>query len=85
MEAAGYISLVLIAINIIVSYKGFRDTAFFYRYAFSPDKVLVHKNYKVLVTAGFLHVGWLHLLFNMFSLYVFSEGLELFMGEAHQT
>ncbi|HYC29390.1 MAG TPA: rhomboid family intramembrane serine protease, partial [Chitinophagaceae bacterium] len=80
MEASGYITLLLIVINVIVSYKGFRDTAFFYRYAFSPDKVLVMKNYKVLVTAGFLHAGWVHLFFNMFSLYAFSQALEPFMG-----
>lgn len=80
MEASGYITLLLIVINVIVSYKGFKDTAFFYRYSFSPDKVLVMKDYKVLVTAGFLHVGWLHLFFNMFSLFAFSQALEPFMG-----
>lgn len=80
MEASGYITLLLVVINVIVSYKGFKDTAFFYRYSFSPDKVLVMKNYKVLVTAGFLHVGWLHLFFNMFSLFAFSQALGPFMG-----
>lgn len=80
MQVTGYISLLLIAINLIVSYKGFRDTAFFYRYAFSPDKILVLKKYDVLVTAGFLHTGWLHLIFNMVSLYLFSQSVEAFMG-----
>lgn len=80
MEASGYITLLLVIINVIVSYKGFKDTAFFYRYSFSPDKVLVMKDYKVLVTDGFLHVGWLHLFFNMFSLFVFSQALEPYMG-----
>lgn len=80
MEPKGYISLLLIAINLIVSYRGFTNRAFFNKHSFGVDKVLVHKDYKVLVTAGFLHVNWLHLLFNMFSLYVFSQGVEGFLG-----
>jgi membrane associated rhomboid family serine protease len=80
MQATAYISILLIIINAIVSYKGFRDTAFFYRYAFSPGKVLVLKRYEVLVTAGFLHTGWLHLIFNMVALFAFSQGLEFMMG-----
>lgn len=80
MEPTAYLSLLLIAINLIVSYRGFKNRAFFDEYAFTVDKVLVHKDYKVLVTSGFLHVGWLHLLFNMFALYMFSQGIELFMG-----
>ena len=59
----------------IVSYIGFNDRVFFRRYAFSVDKLLKQKDYKVLVTSGFLHVGWLHLILNAFSLYIFSENL----------
>ena len=76
MELTGYLSLLLIAINIIVSYRGFNNRAFFNQYSFGVDKVLVQKDYKVLVTAGFLHVNWLHLLFNMFSLYFFGQSIE---------
>jgi membrane associated rhomboid family serine protease len=76
----GIISLFLIAINVFVSYKGFKDHAFFARYAFGVDKVLLQKDYKVLITSGFLHVSWMHLLFNMFSLFVFSESLEFYLG-----
>ena len=82
MELTGYLSLVLIAVNIIFSYKGFANTAFFNKYAFGVDKVLVHKDYKLLVTSGFLHMGWMHLLFNMFSLYVFSQAIEVNLGGA---
>jgi membrane associated rhomboid family serine protease len=62
----------LILINILVSYRGFKDTAFYDRYDFEVDKVLVYKEYKRLVTGGFLHVGWMHLLFNMLGLFFFS-------------
>lgn len=80
MEPTAYLSLLLIIINVIVSYRGFNNPAFFNTYSFSVDKVLLQKDYKVLVTSGFLHVGWLHLLFNMFSLYIFSQGVEPYLG-----
>ncbi|GEO09590.1 rhomboid family protein [Segetibacter aerophilus] len=74
------VSTILIFLNILVSYRGFKDPSFFDRYAFQIDKVLVYKDYKRLVTSGFLHVGWPHLLFNMFSLYIFSGSLESVIG-----
>lgn len=80
MEPTAYLSLLLIVINVIVSYRGFKNPAFFSAYSFSVHKVLLQKDYKVLVTSGFLHAGWLHLLFNMFALYVFSQGVELYLG-----
>jgi membrane associated rhomboid family serine protease len=33
-----------------------------------------------LITYGFLHGGWFHLLFNMWALYIFGEDLERFLG-----
>jgi membrane associated rhomboid family serine protease len=80
MNTTGIISLLLIAGNIIFSYKGFTNPVFFHAYSFDVEKVLVYKQYKRLVTSGFLHVSWLHLLFNMFALYSFSGILEAYLG-----
>lgn len=74
------VTWILIAANIIVSYMGFRDQDFFSRYSFEVDKILIYKDYKRLITSGFLHVSWMHLIFNMFSLYFFSNGLESHLG-----
>jgi membrane associated rhomboid family serine protease len=53
---------------------------FFERFEFQVDKILVYKDYRRLVTSGFLHVSWTHLLFNMFSLYFFSGAVEAGLG-----
>ena len=74
------ISAILIIVNIIISYRGFKDRFFFDKYAFIVNPVLIQKDYKRLVTSGFLHVSWTHLIFNMFSLYIFSGSLENFIG-----
>jgi membrane associated rhomboid family serine protease len=74
------INAILIVLNIIFSYRGFKDQFFFDRYAFQIDRVTIDKDYKRLITSGFLHVNWTHLLLNMFSLYLFSGSLEQFTG-----
>src|SRR5438477_6654902 len=76
----GIISFILILANIIISYRGFKDSIFYDKYKFRVDAVLLYKDYKRLVTSGFLHVSWMHLIFNMLALYFFSGSLELYLG-----
>lgn len=74
------VTLVLIAANILISYKGFRNPSFFNRNLFEVGRVLGHREYGRLFMSGFLHVDWTHLLFNMFSLYSFSIVIERLLG-----
>jgi membrane associated rhomboid family serine protease len=76
MTETGIIGLVIILINVVVSYKGLNDHVFFDNYKFEVDRILKYKEYRRLITSGFLHVSWMHLIFNMLSLYLFSS----FMG-----
>ncbi|KFF05117.1 rhomboid family protein [Flavobacterium reichenbachii] len=76
----GIVSIIIIVINFAVSYKGFNDGIFFEKYKFQVDRILIHKEYYRLITSGFLHVDWMHLIFNMISLYAFSELLEVNAG-----
>ena len=80
MTNTGITGLVLIIANTAVSYKGFTSQQFFDTYKFEVDKILVNKDYKRLLTSGFLHVGWAHLIFNMISLYAFSGTIENELG-----
>jgi membrane associated rhomboid family serine protease len=82
MTDTGIIGLILIIANVFFSYKGFTNEAFFDGYKFEVDKILVNKEYKRLVTSGFLHVSWTHLIFNMISLYIFSGAIEDSLGGA---
>lgn len=77
---AGIIVLAIIVITTIVSYKGFTSSQFLGSYEFRVDRILVNKDVKRLVTSGFLHVGWTHLIFNMFSLYIFSGVVQVALG-----
>lgn len=66
------ITLIIIAITVLVSYKGFGDYNFFDRFKFQPGPILRHKQYDRLLTSGFLHVNTTHLLFNMITFYFFA-------------
>lgn len=74
------IGLILIIINTAASWKGFNDPFFYERYSFNVEKVLVYKQYYRLITSGFLHVNWMHLIWNMIALYAFSGSIETYLG-----
>ncbi len=80
MMLPGIVSYLLIAINVITTYRGLSSALIMHRYAFDVDAVLMHKDYKRLVTSGFLHVSWMHLFFNMLTLYLFGPDLEVLFG-----
>lgn len=80
MNNPGVVNLILIISNIVFSYKGFTNQTFFDGYKFEVDKILVKKEYKRLVTSGFLHIGWTHLVFNMITLYMFSTPVIMMLG-----
>ncbi len=68
----GKIVLVLIAINVFFSLKGFKDRFFFEKYKFQIGSILNGEKIRML-SSGFLHVDYLHLGFNMYALYLFSS------------
>lgn len=63
---------IIIIATALVSYKGFTDRLFFEKYKFNVSDVIYRKEYHRLLTAGFLHADWMHLIFNMMTLYFFS-------------
>ena len=77
MSDIGIVGLILLIANGLISYYGFKNRVFLEAYKFQVYPILAHRDYKRLVTSGFLHAGWMHLLFNMFVLYSFGSMLEL--------
>ncbi|MFK7756606.1 MAG: rhomboid family intramembrane serine protease [Flavobacteriales bacterium] len=76
----GIITILLLASNILFSYRGFKDRVLFDQYCFHVDKILIGKEYVRMLSSGFLHGSWTHLIFNMATLYFFSDGLESTYG-----
>lgn len=80
MEELGVVGLLILLTNGFITYKGLSETIFFNKYSFIVEKILIYKDYKRLISSAFLHVNWMHFLFNMITLYCFSAGLENVFG-----
>ncbi|MCO6148885.1 rhomboid family intramembrane serine protease [Flavobacterium sp. NRK1] len=63
--------LVLMLINALVSYKGLNDMSFFRKYEFHIGSIRVGEQYRMF-TSAFLHADYMHLGFNMLTLYFFA-------------
>ena len=72
-------TIAIIAANVLVSLRGFSDSAFFDRYKFSIGGVQAGQRERTL-TSGFLHVDISHLFFNMFTLYFFANTVISWFG-----
>lgn len=72
-------TIAVIAANILVSLKGFKDYGFFERYKFNIGAILGGQKDRMM-TSGFLHVDGSHLLLNMFTLYFFASVVIQWLG-----
>lgn len=63
--------LVILVANALISYKAFNDSSFFRKYEFHIGSIRSGEQYRMF-SSGFLHVDLMHLLFNMFTLYMFA-------------
>ncbi|MDO9276426.1 MAG: rhomboid family intramembrane serine protease [Lutibacter sp.] len=71
--------LILIAANVMISIKGFSDDLFFDKYEFQIGAVIRGEKVRMLSSA-FLHVDYLHLILNMYVLYIFAPVIILNLG-----
>jgi len=64
------IGVIILAINIIISFIGFNNPQFFDKYRFEINRIRKGEYFRLL-TSAFLHVNTTHLLFNMVTFYFF--------------
>jgi membrane associated rhomboid family serine protease len=77
----GYpVTMLLLVANVVYSYIGFTRPGFLDQHKFQVDGILRRKEYLRILTGSFLHGGWVHLIFNMLSLYYVGRALELYYG-----
>lgn len=65
------ILIIIIALNLLISFKGFGDVAFFRKYEFHIGSIRAGEQIRMFSSA-FLHADIGHLFFNMFTLYMFA-------------
>lgn len=70
------VTLLLIAATVLVSWLAFERPRLLDRLILWPPAIDRHKQFGRLVTHGFIHADWQHLLFNMITLYFFGGLVE---------
>lgn len=79
MQQTNIVILLIILANFLMSKKGFDDYSFLDKYKFQVGRVLIGEKIRML-TSGFLHVDWLHLILNMYVLYMFGGIITNILG-----
>ncbi len=72
----GIVTFALIALTVLVSWQAFDRPRMLDRLLLWPPAIERNRQYDRLVTHGFVHADWQHLLFNMITLYFFGRHVE---------
>jgi membrane associated rhomboid family serine protease len=70
------VTLFLIAVTVLVSWMAFNNRKLADRLILWPPAIDRHKQYDRLLTYGFIHADFTHLLFNMITLFFFGRAIE---------
>lgn len=71
-------TIIIIAVTIALSMYAFSNHDIFYKWMMNPFSVLERKQYFRFLTSGFIHSDYIHLGFNMLTLYFFGDHVEYF-------
>lgn len=71
-----YLTLFLVIITSIVSFLAFSNLEMFNKLKFNAYLVWHKKEYSRILTHALVHSGWMHLIFNMYVLWMFGEMIE---------
>src|SRR5690606_19295698 len=76
VSGGGPVTLLLLGVTALVSWLAFGNRRLLERLLLWPPAVERQRQYDRLVTHGFVHADWQHLLFNMVTLYFFGRHVE---------
>ena len=76
------VTIGLIIANAIFSIIGFSNATLVDKTIMWPYRVAREKQYIRFITSGFLHADFMHLIFNMFTLFFFGRNIEIIFSSA---
>lgn len=70
------LTVIIILVTILVSVLAFQREDIKYKLIFNPYRAEKDNEWYRFLTSGFIHADWIHLLVNMFVLYMFGRQVE---------
>jgi len=70
------ITLIIIIITGLISFSAFTNEKIYNDLIFYPPAVTYQRQWYRFFSCGLIHADWLHLIFNMYALYMFGEETE---------
>jgi len=77
---AAPVACIIFAVTIAISLFAFYNDDLYTRFILQRYRVSKGKYLYTLITSGFIHADWMHLLFNMMTFYFFAFQLEVTIG-----
>jgi membrane associated rhomboid family serine protease len=74
------ITLLLVIITAVISYLAFQKPELKSKFIFNAHHIYHRKEYYRLLSSGFIHADIMHLLLNMWALYMFGSMVEEYFG-----
>lgn len=74
------VSSVIFILTVLTSIFAFNNANIYGKFMLHPYSVAKGKNLYQLISSGFIHKDWAHLIFNMLSYYFFAFNLEKIIG-----
>jgi membrane associated rhomboid family serine protease len=75
------LTFIIIGLTVLVSWQAFEKPRLLDRLILWPPAIDRRHQYDRLVTHGFIHADWQHLLFNMITLFFFGRAIEPLFAE----
>ncbi|HMS52240.1 MAG TPA: rhomboid family intramembrane serine protease, partial [Chitinophagales bacterium] len=72
------LTTLIIGVTVLVSVLAFNNRNLFEKLLFSPFLVKKNNEYSRFITSGFIHANFMHLAFNMLTLYFMGKYVEVF-------
>ena len=70
------ITLLLVIATVAISLLAWNKEELSRKWIFNPYTIAKYNQYYRFISSGFIHANWMHLLFNVFMLYMFGEIIE---------
>lgn len=73
-------TLIIVIITGIISYTAFTNESLYNRFILWPKRMDSPNEYYRLLSSGFIHADWMHLIFNMLALFLFGRYVESYFA-----